>query len=89
MARPFFSLAKSKRVTPIDFRMGETWIIVEATPGARHGDNLGCRCAHLGREPDRRGPRCRPADLPADGDHAASRSLPSSAAAPAVTITTG
>jgi plasmid replication initiation protein len=35
MAWPFFSLAKSKRVTPIDFRMGETWIIVEATP--EHG----------------------------------------------------
>jgi len=35
MARPFFSLAKSKRVQPIDFRMGETWIQVEATP--EHG----------------------------------------------------
>lgn len=31
MAWPFFSLAKSKRVRPIDFRMGETWIMVEAT----------------------------------------------------------
>lgn len=35
MAWPFFSLAKSKRVTPIDFRMGDTWIVVEAT--AEHG----------------------------------------------------
>jgi plasmid replication initiation protein len=35
MAWPFFSLAKSKRVVPIDFRMGETWILVEAT--AEHG----------------------------------------------------
>ena len=35
MAWPFFSLAKSKRVRPIDFRMGETWIQVEATP--EHG----------------------------------------------------
>ncbi|MFA6114211.1 MAG: replication initiator protein A [Sphingomonas sp.] len=35
MAWPFFSLAKSKRVTPIDFRMGDTWIVVEATP--EHG----------------------------------------------------
>jgi plasmid replication initiation protein len=35
MAWPFFSLAKSKRVTPIDFRMGDTWIAVEATP--EHG----------------------------------------------------
>ncbi len=35
MVWPFFSLAKSKRVTPIDFRMGETWISVEAVP--EHG----------------------------------------------------
>lgn len=35
MAWPFFSLAKSKRVTPIDFRMGDTWIVVESTP--EHG----------------------------------------------------
>ena len=31
MERPFFSLAKSKRVNPIDFRMGEVLILVEAT----------------------------------------------------------
>ncbi|MDE2562743.1 MAG: replication initiator protein A [Sphingomonadales bacterium] len=35
MTWPFFSLAKSKRITPIDFRMGETWISVEAVP--EHG----------------------------------------------------
>jgi plasmid replication initiation protein len=35
MAWPFFSLAKSKRVRPIDFRMGNTWILVEAT--VEHG----------------------------------------------------
>lgn len=35
MAWPFFSLAKSKRVRPIDFRMGEVSILVEAT--AEHG----------------------------------------------------
>ncbi len=35
MAWPFFSLAKRKRVTPIDFRMGEVSILVEAT--AEHG----------------------------------------------------
>jgi plasmid replication initiation protein len=35
MAWPFFSLAKSRRVTPIDFHMGDTWIVVEATP--EHG----------------------------------------------------
>ncbi|MCW2387135.1 plasmid replication initiation protein [Sphingobium sp. B11D3B] len=32
MSWPFFSLAKRKRVAPIDFRMGETWISVEAVP---------------------------------------------------------
>jgi plasmid replication initiation protein len=31
MSWPFFSLAKSKRVTPIHFRMGDVWIEVEAT----------------------------------------------------------
>lgn len=35
MAWPFFSLAKSRRVTPIDFRMGDISIRVEAT--AAHG----------------------------------------------------
>jgi plasmid replication initiation protein len=35
MSWPFFSLAKSKRVRPIDFRMGEISILVEAT--AEHG----------------------------------------------------
>ncbi|KUO51979.1 MAG: RepA replication protein [Sphingomonadales bacterium BRH_c3] len=35
MAWPFFSLAKSKRVRPIDFRMGEVSVLVEAT--AEHG----------------------------------------------------
>jgi len=35
MSWPFFSLAKRKRIAPIDFRMGETWISVEAVP--EHG----------------------------------------------------
>ncbi|HWL46783.1 MAG TPA: replication initiator protein A [Sphingomonadaceae bacterium] len=35
MAWPFFSLAKRRRTTPIDFRMGQTWISVEAVP--EHG----------------------------------------------------
>ncbi|PKP96923.1 MAG: RepA replication protein [Alphaproteobacteria bacterium HGW-Alphaproteobacteria-13] len=35
MAWPFFSLAKRRRATPIDFRMGQTWISVEAVP--EHG----------------------------------------------------
>jgi plasmid replication initiation protein len=32
MAYPFFSLSKSRRVTPIDFRLGSIAIRVEATP---------------------------------------------------------
>ncbi|WP_202189623.1 replication initiator protein A, partial [Blastomonas sp. CCH1-A6] len=35
MAWPFFSLAKTRRTAPIDFRMGTTWISVEAVP--EHG----------------------------------------------------
>jgi plasmid replication initiation protein len=35
MAWPFFSLAKARRTAPIDFRMGATWISVEAVP--EHG----------------------------------------------------
>src|ERR1700761_5076789 len=35
MAYPFFSLAKSKRITPIDFRAGTITILVEAVP--EHG----------------------------------------------------
>jgi plasmid replication initiation protein len=35
MSWPFFSLAKTRRVRPIDFQMGEVSIRVEATP--QHG----------------------------------------------------
>ena len=35
MAWPFFSLAKARRTASIDFRMGATWISVEAVP--EHG----------------------------------------------------
>lgn len=35
MSWPFFSLAKSRRIAPIDFRMGHVWISVEAVP--EHG----------------------------------------------------
>lgn len=35
MAWPFFSLAKTRRAAPIEFRMGATWISVEAVP--EHG----------------------------------------------------
>jgi plasmid replication initiation protein len=32
MERPFFSLAKRKRVEPIDYRVGDVWVRVEASP---------------------------------------------------------
>ncbi|QDL91066.1 replication initiator protein A [Paroceanicella profunda] len=35
MSWPFFSLAKTRRQAPIDFRMGATWISIEAVP--EHG----------------------------------------------------
>ena len=54
MAYPFFSLAKSKRSAPIDFRAGTVTIRVEAVP--EHGNNLGCGRLDLGRFANRRGP---------------------------------
>jgi plasmid replication initiation protein len=53
MSWPFFSLAKSKRVKPIDFEMGAVRVNVEATP--EHGNYLGCRHPDLGSEPNCRG----------------------------------
>lgn len=53
MSWPFFSLAKTRRVRPIDFQMGEVSIRVEATPQHGHGDHLGCRRADLGGLADR------------------------------------
>ena len=32
MERPFFSLSKSKRVKPIDYRVGDTFVRVDAAP---------------------------------------------------------
>jgi len=32
MERPFFSLAKRKRVAPIEYRVGDIWVRVEASP---------------------------------------------------------
>ena len=32
MERPFFSLAKRKRLAPIEYRVGEVWVHVEASP---------------------------------------------------------
>ena len=57
MAYPFFSLAKSPRVRPIDFRMGKIAIRVEAVPEHGNGDHLGRRRADLGGVADRRGAR--------------------------------
>src|SRR5262245_4988544 len=69
MAYPFFSLSKSHRVTPIDFRMGEVAIRVEAT--AEHGmatiwdaDVLIWPASQIG------GARQRPAHVAPDGRHA-------------------
>ena len=55
MAWPFFSLAKSKRVRPIDFRMGEVSILVEAT--AEHGMATIWDADVLSRYPHRGGAR--------------------------------
>ena len=46
MAYPFFSLAKSKRIVPIDLRAGEITIRVE--PVLEHGNHLGRRRPDLG-----------------------------------------
>jgi plasmid replication initiation protein len=51
MAYPFFSLAKSKRTVPIDFRAGKIIIRVEAVP--EHGMATGRRCSDLGCFADR------------------------------------
>jgi hypothetical protein len=73
MAYPFFSLAKSKRVQPIDFRPhGRN--TGRGRARARHGDHLGCRRSDLGRLADRRGPRRRLEDLASDGCHTRTRS---------------
>lgn len=40
MAGPFFSLAKTKRVRPIDFQMGETSILVETRDAGRATSRL-------------------------------------------------
>ena len=41
MAYPFFSLAKSRRVVPIDFRAGKSCHSRRSRAGAWHGDDLG------------------------------------------------
>ena len=54
MERPFFSLAKARRTTPILYEAAGVRVEVYAVP--KHGmDHLGRRRADLGGEPDRRG----------------------------------
>ena len=71
MAYPFFSLAKSHRTTPIDFRDERDRHPRRGGARARHGDDLGRRRADLGRQPDRRGTRCGGAHVAPDGGDAA------------------
>ena len=67
MAYPFFSLAKSKRIVPIDFRAGKIAHSCRSRARTWHGDHLGCGCPDLGGLADRRGPRRRFEDIAADG----------------------
>lgn len=70
MAWPFFSLAKSPRTVPIAFEMGQTWISVEAVHEHGMATIWDADILIWGSKPAGRGPRRRPADLPAHGDHA-------------------
>jgi hypothetical protein len=67
MAHPFLSLAKSKRLTPIDFKAGAITIRVEATPEHGMATHLGRRRPNLGGLADRPRPRRRLAQLAPDG----------------------
>jgi len=70
MAYPFFSLAKTHRTTPIDFRMNEIAIRVEAVPEHGMATIWDADVADLGREPDRRSARRGLAHLAPDGGDA-------------------
>ena len=48
VAYPLFSLAKTKRIVPIDFRTGAISIRVEAVPEHGNGDHPGCGRPDLG-----------------------------------------
>ena len=41
MAYPFFSLAKSKRIAPIDFKAGDVTIPCRGRARSRHGGSSG------------------------------------------------
>jgi plasmid replication initiation protein len=66
MAFPFFSLAKSRRTAPIDFRSGERHDPRGRHAGARHRHDMGCRRADMGRLADRGSARRGPAPVAAD-----------------------
>ena len=67
MSWPFFSLAKTPRVRPIDFQHGRGDDPRRGDAGTRHGDHLGRRRADLGCLPDRRCARPWSAHLAPDG----------------------
>ena len=78
MANPFFSLAKSRRTTPIDFRSGEVTVRVEGT--LEHGiakseTTLSCRACPTG---ERRavGQRCVARYCAAQRDECSNRKCP-------------
>jgi len=88
MAYPFFSLAKSKRIVPIDFRAGKISIRVEAVP--EHGmatiwdaDVLIWAASQIAEARD-----ARFEDVAPDGGDALRDPDPLSAVAPARAITT-
>ena len=60
MAYPFFSLAKSKRLTPIDFRAGPISIRVEAVPEHGMATIWDADVLIWAASPDRRRARRRP-----------------------------
>jgi len=57
-ARPFFWLAKSKLVVPINFCARRNLYSRRSGARAKRGDDLGCRCPDLGSLANCRGARC-------------------------------
>ena len=51
MERPFFSLSKTPRLKPIEYRVGDTWVEVSPEPEVWNGYDLGCGCFDLGGHP--------------------------------------
>ena len=63
-------LSEAQTGTPHRFRGGQCGDPGRGRARPRHGHDLGCRHPDLGSEPDRRGARCGPAHLAADGGNA-------------------